>query len=155
MAIESFLFSFSALIATTAITLKTRSSRIDLSIVRLLQNQSDKHYPADEWVPQTWFKAVAQLDFVDPVQKEYVQGSLWYMDGWSANLAPLAVLGAVVAWKAVDEWRFCRTLDEREGGQEKPSSDTWGRAEEGRADVETVTEAPQLKREITVTEVEV
>jgi hypothetical protein len=109
----SFLLTLSALIYTFVITHQTSSSRIDVSLaISTYENRNGAvvfPYPGDTWTPETWFKQVLKLGFVEEGEKGDIRTHVRLMEGWRFNLIPLFLLGGAVMGLAVVGWVGRRT----------------------------------------------
>jgi hypothetical protein len=103
----SWLLTLSALIYTFVVTHQTAGSRIDPSIAAATYaDRTGKlfPYPGDKWTPETWYKQVLTLGFVDSGEKGDIRTHLRLMQGWRWNLIPLFLLGGAVMAVAVVGW---------------------------------------------------
>ena len=104
----SFLLTLSALIYTFVVTKQTDGSRIDLALAE--ETYAGRNgavifpYPGNMWTPETWFKQVLKLGFVDEGLKGDIRTHVRLMEGWRFNLIPLFLLGLAVMLVAVLGW---------------------------------------------------
>lgn len=111
----SWLLTLSALVYTFVVTKQTRGSRIDLKVGAATYAARAGPlfpYPADKWTPETWFRQMLTLGFVDAQEKGDIRTHVRLMEGWRWNLIPLFLLGGAVMVLAVLGWLERR----KEGG---------------------------------------
>jgi hypothetical protein len=116
------LLTVAALAYTYTVTYRTTGQHIDLSGL-----SSPIRYPRDKWVPQTWFGAILDLDFVKTdsnsvdidgssipwATKSDVARMVRITNGWKWNLIPLLTLQLAVTPLIILEYLNIR----RRGGR--------------------------------------
>jgi hypothetical protein len=103
----SWLLTLSALIYTFVVTKQTQGSRIDLNVAAATYAARVGllfPYPGDKWTPETWYKQVLTLGFVNGQEKGDIRTHVRLMEGWRWNLIPLFLLGGAVMVVAVLGW---------------------------------------------------
>lgn len=119
----SWLLTLSALIYTFVVTHQTDGDRIDVNLAASTYAARDVAvvfpYPGGNWTPETWYKQVLTLGFVDRGEKGDIRTHVRLMEGWRWNLIPLFLLGGTVMAAAVTEWLERRGQTERTMVREK------------------------------------
>lgn len=119
MTVLSSLLTLAALIYTFVLTYQSNGQHIDVGLAA--QNPDPLTYPTGHWTPETWFRAVLELDLTSEKDRGTIEQHLRIMRGWRWNLIPLLVLGLATAAVAVWEWarmsrrRAVRSVEGKEG----------------------------------------
>jgi hypothetical protein len=88
------LFTLSALIFVFVVTQRTRNQAISQAVAEVNQGID---YPALEWTPETWFKAVLDTPLEDRAQHDEIAAKVLSMTVWRWMLLPILVVD-VAAW---------------------------------------------------------
>jgi hypothetical protein len=88
------LFTLSALIFVFVVTQRTRNQAISQAVAEVNQGFN---YPALEWTPETWFKAVLDTPLADRAQHDDMAAKVLNMTVWRWMLLPILVVD-VAAW---------------------------------------------------------
>jgi 4-amino-4-deoxy-L-arabinose transferase-like glycosyltransferase len=105
------LFTLSALIFVFVVTQRTRNQAISQAVADVNQGIN---YPALEWTPETWFKAVLDTPLADRAQHDEIAAKVLNMTVWRWMLLPILVVDVaawIVAALAVSKQRNGRGVD--------------------------------------------
>jgi hypothetical protein len=107
----SFFFVLSALAFTFAVTNQSKGQSIDVTLAAQFQGHA---YPALNWTPGNWTKALLALPLTSGKDVAYLTHWLHVIEGWKWNLIPLLLISLVVASLSV---KAC--LEERRGARDE------------------------------------